>query len=271
MVFVPPTISSAKPASLLVVSWNTHVGAGDITKLARELIEMNRFEVASSSHIVLLLQEVVRRSDDVPKDVPSTVRVPARIQKQSENGFEIDRIARSLNLWMYYAPSMRNGARPDVREDRGSAILSTLPLDDFEAIELPFGAQRRVVVTATTPQLAGPNQRALRFVSVHLDARPSRRKQAAALTGLLRRFREAGDDLVIGADLNGPFGTHDQTVDALRKATQRVECGTRTFGVLTLDHFFTNLPMSWVASCERQRRLFGSDHHPLVMRLRRPG
>ena len=44
---------------------------------------------------------------------------------------------------------MRNGRPPQTDEDRGNAILSTEPLADLTAIELPFEQQRRVAVAAT--------------------------------------------------------------------------------------------------------------------------
>ena len=50
---------------------------------------------------------------------------------------------------MLYAPSMRNGESAGGGEDRGNAIVSTLPLADPTVIELPLERQRRVVVAAS--------------------------------------------------------------------------------------------------------------------------
>ena len=62
-------------------------------------------------------------------------------------------IAERFGLSVAYVPSMRNGpaTRLDEREDRGNAILSTEPLIDVKAIELPFGKQRRVAVISAHP------------------------------------------------------------------------------------------------------------------------
>ena len=63
---------------------------------------------------------------------------------------DVDDIAERFGLSVAYVPSMRNGPARDLvaREDRGNAILSTEPLVDVRAIELPFGKQRRVAITA---------------------------------------------------------------------------------------------------------------------------
>jgi endonuclease/exonuclease/phosphatase family metal-dependent hydrolase len=62
---------------------------------------------------------------------------------------------------------MRNGNHQyeSGREDKGNAILSTLPLSDAIAIELPFEAQRKMAVAATV-HLGNDS---LRAVSAHLD------------------------------------------------------------------------------------------------------
>ena len=59
---------------------------------------------------------------------------------------DIDDHAATLGLSMLYVPSMRNG--PELREDRGNAIISTEPLLDPFALELPLARQRRVALGA---------------------------------------------------------------------------------------------------------------------------
>src|SRR5688500_4179236 len=52
--------------SIAIVSWNTHVGGGDIERFVRDL-RGGRFTNGDSvRHFVLLLQEVYRASDSVP-------------------------------------------------------------------------------------------------------------------------------------------------------------------------------------------------------------
>jgi hypothetical protein len=67
--------------------------------------------------------------------VPSAIR-PGR------PGLDVVALAKKYDLSLAYVPSMRNGSATDPleREDRGNAILSTEPLSDARAIELPFGS-----------------------------------------------------------------------------------------------------------------------------------
>jgi endonuclease/exonuclease/phosphatase family metal-dependent hydrolase len=122
---------------------------------------------------VLLLQEAFRRSADVPVSPPSPA-IPPRIREPTRPGDRPDvvDVARRCGLAFLYVPATRNGAEPydGLREDKGNAILSTLPLTDFIAIELPMVAQRRVAVAAT---IQGPTGRPLRVVSMHLNNYPA--------------------------------------------------------------------------------------------------
>ena len=75
---------------------------------------------------------------------------------------DIVAISRELGLSLIYVPSMRNGGSPDdPAEDRGNAILSTLPLSEPVAVELPGERQRRVVIIA-------------KAASISVASRPSR-------------------------------------------------------------------------------------------------
>ena len=77
-------------------------------------------------------------------------------------------MAEQCGLALFYVPSARNGPNEpgQVPEDKGNAILSTLPLADLAAIELPFESGRKVAVVATIP---GPSGERIRVASVHLD------------------------------------------------------------------------------------------------------
>ena len=122
--------------------------------------------------------------------------------------------ARRAGLSLFYVPSMRNGPPAQTDEDRGNAILSTEPLADLTAIELPFERQRRVAVSSTI-QIRGAVGEAwpLRLASVHLENTASarrlrvlapepRRRQAAGLLAVLPPTLP----LLVGGDLNTWFG-----------------------------------------------------------------
>ncbi|HJU87590.1 MAG TPA: hypothetical protein VJ788_09505, partial [Gemmatimonadota bacterium] len=157
--------------SLAVIVWNTNVGAAEIGRFLGDLRSGDRSNGAPVEHFVLLLQEVHRTGPNVPVAPPAGARWAGRI-----GGSRIDvvELARREGLHLFYVPSMRNGSPHDGSgpEDRGNAVLSTLPLDDLAAIELPVERQRRVAVAAT---VGGRNSAGipwrLRFVSAHLENR----------------------------------------------------------------------------------------------------
>jgi endonuclease/exonuclease/phosphatase family metal-dependent hydrolase len=164
--------SRGRDSRLTVVTWNTHVGGGDVIEFLRSELDYE-CELArtprASGPFVLLVQEVFRASDAVPVASEDS-RVAGRITGHPPQGPRLDvaQLAHRCGLSLLYVPSMQNGSgvRGEPREDRGSAILSTLPLLDPVAIELPFEAQRRVTVAAT---VVGPGDRRLRIASVHYD------------------------------------------------------------------------------------------------------
>lgn len=95
-------------------------------------------------HFVLLLQEVHRAGPQVPPTESESV--PRRIAANPPGGARVDIVeaARRLALELFYVPSMANGWESAPAEERGNAILSSLPLADLAAI--PYEAQRRVAV-----------------------------------------------------------------------------------------------------------------------------
>src|SRR5439155_5701261 len=119
---------------------------------------------------VLLLQEAYRSGADVPSK-PSGRTSWASAQRPPHAGGtrdDIVTIARRLKLAAFYVPSMRNGAPGATEEDRGNAILSTLPLSELTAIELPLERQRRVALEATAPIVwPGHGAVTLRVVCTH--------------------------------------------------------------------------------------------------------
>lgn len=205
---------SASPRDPVVVSWNTHVGAGDITRLVTAL-QHGEITGAAVDDFVLLLQEAVRRGSDVPARIPDGARTASRIAfKGNPEAPDIRQISQALGLNVVYLPSMRNGTD---QEDRGNAILSTLPLEHVEAIELPIAHQRRVAIAAT---LSGMSTR---VATVHFDTAlglggggPStwRRRQARAVIRDL-----AGDTgaLIVGGDFNTWWGRDEPAVRELQR------------------------------------------------------
>ena len=180
--------------SLAIVTWNVNVGGGDLESFLREELHLD-CEVGQPtrgrrfSHFALLLQEARRLSDAVPI-VPDGRNVPPRIEPDPWPGEHRDivDIARSCGLALFYVPSMRNGVEETdgAREDRGNAILSTLPLSDFIALELPFEGSRKVAVAATVHSQSGDS---LRLVNLHLSV--SSTFYRTLTTGNSTRLRQA--------------------------------------------------------------------------------
>jgi endonuclease/exonuclease/phosphatase family metal-dependent hydrolase len=260
----------ASPGPIAVVSWNVNVGAGDLRALVADLRSGRLTGGRPVSHFVLLLQEALRRGAAVPPlggdqaGARRLVRGPAPI--------DIVSFARDAGLSLYYVPSMRNGFdAAGGAEDRGNAIVSTLPLTELRALELPFERQRRVAILARIggAEAAG----GLTVASVHLDpfvsarrlwvvgAAAARGRQARALTAVL----PATAPLVVGGDFNTWSGTREPALLEMQRVTAPVSPSTKpTFGNRVLDHLFFRTPAAWSARSERADRAYGSDHFPVV-------
>ncbi|HYR87804.1 MAG TPA: endonuclease/exonuclease/phosphatase family protein [Terriglobia bacterium] len=281
VVVAPESSSSSADCGgrLLVVNWNMHVGNGNITELIGELSRQEESKGFKPPDFVFLLQETFRRGVEVPS--PGRSRVPRRIPPP-DSGVDIADIARRLGWWMYYVPSMRNGCRVgEEAEDRGNAILSSLPLKALEAVELPFVVQRRVALIATVTD--AQNKPKLRVAVAHMDTRapllkgwvfagPSaRNRQARSMVAALKKLDDDGLPLVFGADLNSHLGAGEAAVGTVSKIAARRDSGkepTHKSG-LVLDHMFARFPETWhAAECVRLNQTFGSDHYPLVLPIR---
>lgn len=250
--------------SLAVVSWNTHVGGGELLRLVDSLRAGALTGGRPPRHFVLLLQEVHRTPPRVLPGKPG-IRVPRGQRHAPAEGERVDvvRAARELGLALLYVPSMRNGytGDPATEEDRGNAILSTLPLSGLTVVELPVQAQRRAAavagVTGTTP--AGEPW-CMRVGSAHLDVLLNG-YQARVLVAAL-----AGEPtLVLGGDFNSPFGWLG-TLPHLRRAfpqSPEAEYG-KTHRNGRLDYLFHRSAGGEAGRVARVGHRFGSDHHPLV-------
>ena len=261
-----------------VVSWNVDVGGGDLDAL------LDRVGVDRGRPVVILVQEAYRAGALVP---PPAEPAPGRIAPSPPSGTRrsVIETAGRRGLSVFYVPSMRNG-RGDPPEDRGNAILSTLPLSDLTAIELPFEHQRRVAVAASVRVAdADGHVSALRVVSAHLDVQASWRRGRFLWFGRIRQARAllaavAGtpDPEILGGDFNTWLGDAEPALREARSRFPETPSGDThvTFPVIGglgfhLDHLFFRLPAGWNASVSRIDDRWGSDHHPLVASLKAPG
>jgi len=259
-----------RPATLVLATWNVHGGNGDVEAFLRSVPAVPG--VRAPYGVVLLLQEAVRAGAEVPERYPDRMRPPGTIRVSGRER-DVGALTARLAMHTVYVPSMRNGRVfiSDTRQDRGNAILSTFPLEDLRAIELPFGRQRHVAVAA---RVSAPGLPPLRVMSVHLDPSGHRTEEAVAVA---RYLAGSGETTIVGGDLNTWFG-REEGLEAVAAVVPEEDCGrakTNTwpwrlqgpFGWWRgrLDYLFSSLPASVMRSCQTLPNQFGSDHRPVVM------
>lgn len=271
--------------NLRIVTWNVRVGAGRLEEFLQELRREDR-------PFVLLLQEALRVEGGVPVVPPGGSLHAERIADPLAPGVrrgEIARLARESGTALVYVPSMRNGGRGDPAEDRGNAILSSLPLEDPFALELPVERQRRTAVGASV-QVAGPDgePRSLRLLSVHLENRAPWRRfwripgaaRAAQARTLVEFLRGEGGEIptVLGGDLNTWWGEQrepalrilrehfPQPATLERRPTHHWELGLDRQS----DYLLFQLPPGWTGRAWRLDDERGSDHWPVEGALETP-
>jgi endonuclease/exonuclease/phosphatase family metal-dependent hydrolase len=262
-----PATPSGEVRRLIVLSWNVHVGGGEVAELVATLRRTIDESGRHDTGIVLLLQEMFRAGDVVPVRLAGMFDIPGRIAPKRQSP-EIRQLARELGMSVAYVPSMRNGDSDIAaqREDRGSAILSTEPLSEITAIELPMLKQRRVVVMATVNPRGG-HVEPLRVMATHLDTLGPRGTQAKALAGYIAQL-PSQPPLVMGGDLNALWGVSDQTVRTLSTVMTMERCGDRRTHLLgRFDYIFTTLDQSVERSCMTLDDKYSSDHRPLLLTL----
>lgn len=250
--------------SLTVVSWNAALGGGDMLGFLSDELDLRcaagtpqpgpRF-----AHFVLLVQEAHRLSEDVPVPAPDAP-FPIRIDPRERPGpiLEITEVAYRCGLAMVYVPLSRNGdrAQGERREDKGNAILASIPLSDLVAIELPLEASRKVAVAATVTLPTGGR---LQVVDVHLDVSASlarillsgnawRLEQVNALIDGLElaessRGEMSGEGRAIATLVAGDFNVWSRDNSALKRLERefpesppRIRQTTR--GAFPPDHLF---------------------------------
>jgi endonuclease/exonuclease/phosphatase family metal-dependent hydrolase len=267
---------------LTVISWNGNVDGGDLAGLVTALREGRLTDGRPVGDFVVLLQEAFRAGPSVPRELEAQAEAASRIDEHPKTGsHDIVAAARALGLSLYYVPSMRNGRDPvdGLAEDRGNAILSTLPLADFTAMELPFERQRRVAISATVrlPRADGASWK-FRLASAHLDATASVKRLRLFASGVrarqARQLASALDDdvsTILGADLNTWAGGAAESAyrlltSAFPQTLAPAWRATSDAGFL-LDYVLLRLPDVWRAETRRLESRFGSDHHPLIAEL----
>jgi endonuclease/exonuclease/phosphatase family metal-dependent hydrolase len=266
LVTLTPAHQSGDVRRLLILSWNIHVGSGQVQRLV-EMLRDARDADRDDTGVVLLLQEAFRGGNDVPESFPRLLKVPGRIAPKRSTP-AIGELAAALGMSVAYVPSMRNGpgVLPSEREDRGSAILSTEPLSDVTAIELPMLKQRRIVVMATV-QPRGDDARPVRVMATHLDTLGPRGKQAKALAAYIATLPET-PDIVMGGDLNSLWGMRDTTVSTLRTVMNMEACGTGATHLLgRFDYIFSTFGEGPRRHCETLNEKYSSDHRPLLLTI----
>lgn len=262
--------------SLLVVAYNAHIGAGDLGRLVDD-IRSGDLTGAPVTHFVLLLQEVYRAELGVPGDDQLPSEAPSGSRTAETNRTPITRWAEAFGLHLVYVPSMRNGMGFDTPEDRGNAILSTLPLANPLALELPAGIQRRVtVVAAVEGRTSAGNEWALNVASAHLD-NASISSPLASLgsvrarqaSGLVRMLPSEGP-LLVGGDFNTWLGQHEERAYRIMRDDfpwprqhQQAPTAMRLGAGRIIDWLFFRGPSGWTFDDARASGTYGSDHYPV--------
>lgn len=285
LVYAPhPSQPAPVTNHLLIVSWNAHVGGGNVAALIAAIRRGAFTGGAAVTAFVLLLQEMYRHDDGVPERLAAHAAVARRILHGSHitHSADVRRVAEAEGLALFYAPSMRNGAAPEDPEDRGNAILASLPLIDPGVIELPFERQRRVVPFATVRGVTSEGTAwRLRLANVHLDTSLAiarggpliaRRRQAEALVDALGSTDEEVATVVAG-DFNTFLGPGEPAVRRMRRAFPdapppgQANTWRGPFGMhAVLDYVFAR-GLAGVR-VRRVPKRFGSDHFPLIADVR---
>jgi endonuclease/exonuclease/phosphatase family metal-dependent hydrolase len=276
--------------TLTVATWNIEVGSGDLVGFLEEEIGYSCESAPSGNEsripFVLLVQEAHRASHDIPA-IPDGVSLPGAIGKSAvhESRADIVEIAERCDLSLFYAPSMRNGAEGDgeTPEDRGNAILASIPLSEHAAVELPLETQRRVAVAALAHP---PGREPIRVVSFHFDVaanllrvittgNSTRLRQGLGLARALDQLDEGDRQVatIIGGDVNS-WSEKESVIRHLAEQFPESPAATAegTRGSYPTDHIFLRtLDGSEVSLAQGSYRVvpdeYGSDHRGRVLTL----
>jgi len=257
----------ANISDVAFVNWNVHVGSGDIRALVADLRAGVHTDGRRFPHYVLLLQEAVRTSK-VPELVAGARGAKRIAPHAAVAPIDIVRVSGDLGASLIYVPSMRNGSSAaDAAEDRGSAIVSTLPLSNPMAIELPGERQRRVVISAQIGTFS--------VAVVHLDALGGWNRLRLFWTPWMRDVQvrttasalpDPNGPLVVGADLNTWHGRDERAARHLARMFRATPLSVdrQGLGLRVLDYMFFRAGANRRARYRQVERRYGSDHRPLV-------
>jgi endonuclease/exonuclease/phosphatase family metal-dependent hydrolase len=281
----PPPGGSHAVDAFAVVSWNVHVGGSDLATFIARLRRGELTDGAPLPDFALLVQEAYRAGSAVPASIGAGAAAPRRILGRPMHGArqDVTEVARASGLALVYAPSMRNGrGSGEVAEDRGNAILSTLPLERIVAIELPFERQRRVAIAASIhARTSAGVDWSLTLADAHLDTAfaltrggpiAARRRQADALVEALGMA--GGSATVLAGDFNTWLGGDEPAIRHLRRAFSDAPLlprqATWSAGVVgaAIDFVFARTAAGMHVETRRLPERFGSDHYPLVAQIR---
>lgn len=273
------------PHALVVLSWNVWVGHGHLRDVVTRL-RNGDFQAQGADPdipLVILAQEVYRQDASLPR---SSRRFSGgtRAALKGREREDIIETAQSLGMHLRYAPSMRNGL---LQSDRGNAILSTLPLVNTAALELPHLLQRRVAVAASLQV----GSHTVRVVSAHLDPRGPAGYRLFGSGGRAVQAKHLLDAMgegtvILGADLNLAGGRFEGAWRLLQNAGFKqgvpatVPAWRHTYHKLPklmIDYLLVRDAARIVARAQVYRLdehpmdrgplVFGSDHHPLLARF----
>src|SRR6185295_8760172 len=87
---------------LAVMTWNVHVGSGNVADVVRRLRAGEFTGGERIDHFVLLLQEAYRRDTAVPAQIPRGFPAPDRIAARIGRGPDIGHVARDLDVALFY-------------------------------------------------------------------------------------------------------------------------------------------------------------------------
>jgi endonuclease/exonuclease/phosphatase family metal-dependent hydrolase len=259
--------------SLLVVSWNVHLGHADVVRFVTDLRAGRTIPGVRINHFVILMQEAFREGSEVPVRKVSN----GCTRRMGGAGADIEDLADSLGLALFYVPSMRNGCGGRPAQDRGNAILSTLPLTGLNAVELPLMRQRRVAALADVKgQTRDGKDWTLSVASVHFENRGpgvpgswvhGRAKQARALVAALPNTSLAA----VGGDFNTLNGAQEPAVRIVgghfRNSPEHQRNVTFvSYAVMRshLDYLFFRCAGHHRSKYWRAMERYGSDHYPIM-------
>ena len=285
---------------LAVISWNVDVGGGDVldfleTELGLACVGNQSRLAPGRTHFAILMQEAFRRSNEI-RDYPQGPTIPRAVAEDERPGERLDavEVAARCGLSLVYVAAARNGSEPrdGLREDKGVAILSTLPLKDVFFIELPYEAARRVAAAGTIRDASG---RRLRLANLHListsgparaltTGNGSRLRQGLALVDALdqREAQRAGgvsmEPHPTSTVLAGDFNTWSDRETTLRRLRARFPdspppLGQGTHGSFPTDHILfrkadtAGVPHLVEGSYLRVEDRHHSDHHAIMARV----